>query len=257
MQMRRILSFLIVGAACAAVASCGKHGSGSKDDTDLQAVEQVVKGSPKFLNGPTLFVESDAYRAAEQLNALGGVDPSRIYGAAYAPNYPPCTTRLSDVRGAASFSGYGFAPGVVRQWLHNEGYVQTMRYQIRYPNASMPQSYGNTKTFYCPVRTVAFQAALQKANWNGNIHNSVSVPIARRIFGAWTYKNQYSTPMPGQGNVKVFAGRLTYRMKPLLAGLSFTGMGTASVKAHLNPDTGNWVIDAFNAHDPRLTLETH
>src|SRR6185312_10266521 len=123
-------------------------------------------------------------------------------------------------------------------------------YTIHYPNATMPE-YGNENTFYCAVMT---EGAIRPPPGQPSlaIHQAINMPLGQRIFKTWTYSNEYTTPMPGHGDVHVFSGTFTYVIRLTLPLGNFASEGTGTAKVMLNPDTGQREIVSLVLNDPQL-----
>ncbi|MDE2259313.1 MAG: hypothetical protein KGK17_03185 [Betaproteobacteria bacterium] len=148
-----------------------------------------------------------------------------------------------------SISGYSVNGDTLFKWLTKYNYIKVADYAVILTNTP----WGNIPRGYrCIINSDGTE--LQKKV--GNVHAGGSVNIGTREFVKWTFKNNYQTPMAGKGNVKVFAGTFDYRIKPLLPGISFPSVGSASVKAYLDPDNGRWVMTSFEKHDPAITLDS-
>lgn len=218
------------------------------DDRDKQA----ALGGAQFNAPITLSLNVDANDTIPRIQGMNGVDPKNTYGATYEtldftgcsadPNRPPDLAL-----------GGPFGPGVVMAWLNHEHLVAMGTYTINYPNAQSA-AYGTSNTFVCPVLIDTIKSYLP--DQNADIHHGVTFVLARRVFDHWTFENRYETPVPGKGNVKVFAGTVAYSLQIVPPGVSASGAGSANVKLHLDPDNGQWTIDSMELHDPSLSLQT-
>lgn len=155
---------------------------------------------------------------------------------------------------SAGIGFYNFTGDTVALWLAKKGILDIQRYPIRH---SMPEDrdYGKVSTFICPVVTENLRQYLPPEQRAVDIHGGLDVPLLKRTFVAWTYRNRYETQIPGMGTIKVFAGTFTYSLESIIPGATSTGVGTASVKAVLNPDTGHWQADSYQGQDPPVTLQ--
>jgi hypothetical protein len=227
-------------------------------------------------NGSIFLVsDEDTYAEAQQLEALHGVDTQQLPGLGWSGgpmhrghfssgscsevgynggHTPPTLLDLNakidaawtDPNSSASFRS------LVYKWLIKNGVITVKVYTITYPNVGDPglgQHYRAQLTYYCPI---IFRDS----------HSGLKIPIGKRSFTNWTYKNQYETPVAGKGNVKVFAGIFNYSVIPsrpwsLSPAFRFRdNAGTVTVKAYLDPDNGRWVISNWEMADPGLDLNS-
>jgi hypothetical protein len=220
--------------------------------------EKAALANPAFTNPILMQLPADTYAAAQRAAAMNGVDERPTDGAAYnSSDFLPCHVPSPINPGIGfyvSIGTYPFGQDVVMNWLASKGLTSVNRYTIRYPNATSAQ-YGTENTFICPVVSDAMLQFIPEDQRAGGVHNGVAIPLLRRKFDAWTYRNRYETQIPGMGSVKVFAGTFTYTLESVIPGATPSGSGTASVKAILNPDTGRWQSDSYQGQDPSLTLE--
>jgi hypothetical protein len=215
--------------------------------------ENAALASSQFAAPIMLVVPADAFPQVQQMAALGGADPKQTNGAAYEKSdFFPCTVGANP-EFIPFFEQIPAQASDVLQWMTAQGLFQVQSYTIQYPNAQMPE-YGTANVFNCAVVQDSLGQFLTPGDRANGVHGGVRVPAATRALTNWTYENRYETPMPGKGNVKVFAGRLIYVLQPILPGLGFTGQGSGSVKMIMNPDSGQWEVESFELHDQRLVL---
>lgn len=219
--------------------------------------EDAALAHTDFIAPITLKIDRDGFSQAQKLAAMNGVNNRQTYGAQYETrNYLPCGG-LREYQGVpglvADINGYNFNRRVIYDWLLNNRVVQVSTYNIRYPNASMAQSYGGEDAYPCSIVNDNVSKYFPSSQAR-NVHNGLNIPIGRRVFAKWTFRNRYDTPVPGKGNVKVFAGTFTYKIAPIVPIVSFSGEGTATVKLYLNPDNGRWTVDRWEQHDPSISL---
>ena len=82
----------------------------------------------------------------------------------------------------------------------------------------------------------------------GALHRGGIARLGARKMTKWTYQKGYETPIPGKGNVQIFAGTFTYTVvkdTQTFPGLSFNGEGTVAMKMWLNPDNGQWTVEEW------------
>jgi len=79
--------------------------------------------------------------------------------------------------------------------------------------------------------------------------------LARRRFTQWTIESSYSSPIPGEGDVKYFAGTFPYTLAPQMPAFNFCGFGSGIVKGMLSPETGRWQIVTLTLDDPPALLQ--
>lgn len=256
---------LVLTVSALVLLGCGKSSQkaqapASQQEADAPATAPAPDDTPKRaalgsaqFNAPiTLSLNVDANDTIPRIQGMNGVDPKNTYGATYEtldfigcsadPNRPPDLAL-----------GGPFAPGVVMAWLNHEHLVALGAYPISYPNAQSA-AYGTSNTFVCPVLIDKISAYLTEPS--ADIHGGVTVVLARRVYHHWAFENRYETPIPGKGNVKVFAGTVTYSLQIVPPGVSASGNGSANVKLHLDPDNGQWTLDTLELHDPSLSLQT-
>jgi len=259
--MRRTVRFVGLGLTVLAIAGCGKPGathnrSGTADVVSAQNEddENAVLSAPQFSAPIMLRLGGDAYQAEQQIVALNGVDPRTTYGAAYeTDDFSPCSTNRQQVLDNLN-------PGIDipadRVALTNALFARNIyhmdTYTIRYPNASSP-GYGTSNTYYCAVITESSirQVAGQPSS---ALHQPMNIQFGQRVFQAWTYRNRYTTEVPGHGEVKVFAGTFTYAIREDIPLGWFGSFGTANAKAVLNPDTGKWEVVTLDLSDPKFNM---
>lgn len=217
---------------------------------------------PAFTEQVILHVERDDFDEAQVLAGMNSVDPKPTYGAAYEQNdFSPCVGRAGPGSEMAGLSAYitgnkgPVDPTTFSNWLILHKLYEQHVFQITFTNASMANSYGNSVVYTCAVVSEHIQKYIPPDQRPNGIHNGFAMPMAKRMFNGWTYRNRYSTPVPGRGDVKVLAGTFTYSMEPLTPFISFGGTGIASVKVMLNPDTGQWNIVNAQLRDPPLIFE--
>ena len=247
-----ILAALIVLAGCD--QKSGSHSIFQADD------EAAALAAPQFTAPIMLHLSSDTYAAAQVAAAMHGNSP--IYppeSHTVGINLTPCRDTEDHFWGdginfSAGIGFYNFTGDTVALWLAKKGILDIQRYPIRH---SMPEDrdYGKVSTFICPVVTENLRQYLPPEQRAVDIHGGLDVPLLKRTFVAWTYRNRYETQIPGMGTIKVFAGTFTYSLESIIPGATSTGVGTASVKAVLNPDTGHWQADSYQGQDPPVTLQ--
>jgi hypothetical protein len=229
------------------------------------ADEAAALSNPPFANPIVLHIDPDDFSQAQRLKSLNGVSDSE-FGVLTA--FSPCVN-LEDGSGNHSginayIAGYNFDPGILATWLSNNRIIQYENYHIRYPREEAQNATGlygsdgfrTATTYGCTVVNDSVGKYLSSSPGE-NVHNGLDIPVGRRILTKWTFSNRYETPVPGRGNVKVFAGTFSYRIDPLVPIVSFSGEGTATVKMFLNPDDGQWTIDKWEEHDPSITILTN
>lgn len=119
------------------------------------ADEDAALSHSEFTKPIVLHIGSDGFSQAQRLKALNGVNNERVYGARYRTReFLPCGGRreytgLPSVQ--AHIGGYNFNSGVIDRWLSDNQIIQVETYNIRYPNASMADSYGGEDTYPCPI----------------------------------------------------------------------------------------------------------
>lgn len=265
-----LLSSLLSNSANAQSSNTLRNVRGGAD-------EAAALSHSKFATPIILHVDSDGFSQAQRLTAMNGVDNEPTYGAIYkATSYSPCYSQrnysgpphlnadIVNYSGKASYNGivsytyndYTMNP-VRSRWLYDNRFFQVETRNIRYPNASKPESFGGEDTYVCKIINDNVAKYLPP-NQATNVHNGLDIPIGRRVLTKWTFRNRYDTPIPGKGNVKVFAGTFTYRIHPLVPIVAFPGEGTATVKLYFDPDDGRWTIDNWQMKDPPgITLLTN
>jgi len=242
------------------VAGCGKRSSGGNagaagpsGSASSSEDENAVLASPQFTAPIMLHLGADAYEKSRELAALNGADPRSTNGAVYEKtDFSPCSVIKQQIFDYIDPSIDAISYD--RASLTNALFVQNIyhfdTYTIRYPNATMPE-YGTENTFYCAVRT---EGVIQPPPGQPTlaIHQPINVALGQRVFKAWTYRNEYTTPMPGHGDVQMFSGTFTYAIRLTLPLGNFTSDGTGSAKVALNPDTGRREIVSLALNDPQL-----
>ena len=239
------------------LSGCEKHGGGQSTGANSNEAgsddESAVLASPQFTAPIMLHLTGDANQQAQQLAALNGVDPRNTQGAAYEKtDFWPCSI---DKQQELDNLNPGVSPlpaehGALVNALFNQRIYRLDTYVIQYPNASST-AYGTSNTFYCAVINDGVlplspdQAAL-------GVHRPLDVVLGHRMFKSWTYRNQYTTQIPGHGDVQVFAGTFGYAVRLDFPLGVFTNDGTGLAKVFLNPDTGKWEIASLTLNDPQL-----
>lgn len=114
-------------------------------------------------------------------------------------------------------------------------------------------------TFDCPVLNAAKLEELRKISPQLEIGtpNRMRMPVAKKVLGKWTYRNIYTTPMPQKGDVRVFAGVISYTIEPTvpsILNLSINGSGTWRVKMYYDPDKGKWTTLESENKEPEISL---
>jgi len=263
----RLLLCAISGLVLLGIGACGKSEPKSQPASASQAGtaapstpaappdnnEAVATTNATFTQPIVLSLNTDAYDSANQLQQLNGVDPKDTNGAAYELTGSSGCLANAVPTGGLSLT-LGLDDATVIAWLEHEQLLSMSTYTITYSHARFP-GYGTSNTFNCLVLSEALRKYLPDDRKGADIHHTVALVFAYRVFDSWTYKNRYGTGDPGQGGEKVFAGTFAYHLQSPLPGVSFTGPGTAEVKTHLNPDTGQWVSDTFELHDPSVIFE--
>jgi hypothetical protein len=265
-----------------AVVSCGRGGkshsndnsnpaSTSTNDNETRLKELLRTRSDKI----TIEVNPDGYLEAKALAAMKGEDrqsydaPHRIQvpgnGACRSVNFLSPTYDRPDViarilsLGASTRDYTGFSSEGFRSWMTHAGIVTFPVYAIDYPNFLNRQSWPNWSpkvTYVCPVLNVE-KLKGHIVPTSSDMHSGGSLIVGRRHLTKWTYTNAYETSIPGMGNVKVLAGTFTYTIKAELPHVTFgdRGAGRGSIKAHLDPDNGQWIIETLKLGDPTMTLD--
>jgi len=234
------------------------------------ADEDAALSNPEFTKPIILHIDGDAFSQAQRLRSLNGVsnwNPASDLNSVGGPNdFSPCAeqaTNGSPPGIKADVAGYNFDPKVIARWLSNNQFFQFETYNLRYPRAEATNASGNygkgfktSAVFVCPILNNSVAKYLSSSQ-AGNVHNGVDIAIGRRVLTKWTFRNRYDTPVPGKGNVKIFAGTFTYRIDAIVPIVSFSGEGTANAKMYLDPDTGHWSVDNWKKMDhQRITLLT-
>lgn len=232
--------------------------SEAKDAKPRGADETAALSDSKFTTPIVLRLGQDGYSQAQKLVAMNGVDNRRTSGARYETSrYLPCGGQR-EYSGSLQISthidnGYDFDDMTMKKWLSNNRIIESVTYNIRYPNAGSENPYGNNDDYVCPIvndNVSKYFSSIQ----GRNVHNGLDIPIGRRVLTKWTFRNRYSTDIPGKGNVKVFAGTFTYMVVSMVPIVSFSGEGTVTVKMYLDPDTGRWTKDNWEKDDKRISL---
>lgn len=227
-------------------------GAGGADET-------AALSNPEFTKPVVLHIDPDGFRGAQRLRALNGVSnfgPGDFNEVGGLNDFPPCVEQARNAGNpgiGANIDRYNFGQGIIARWMSNNRFIEFDSYTVRYPK------WGNSKapaTFVCPMLNPNVSKYFPPVQ-GGNLHNGLDIAIGRRVLTKWTHRNRYDTPLPGKGNVKVFAGTFTYRIDPLVPIVSFPGEGTATVKLFLNPDNGRWTIDNWQKQDPSISLLTN
>ena len=247
-------------AACILAAGCGNTGK----------LKQTALDRPEFSAPITLHLEQDGNAENGVLNGLNGID-SRPYTSItwsggpdhFNGNFTGCYWSLNGgAVGSLSLSlnarinayPQGFSnQDSLFNWLVNHRAINVFVWTVKYTNLAYP-GYGDTITWYCPVVNEKF-AAEHAVSWIGSYHGGVEIGIAKRRVIDWTYTNSYETEIPGKGKVKFFAGTFTYTADATVPDVTFGTDGTGSVKMYLDPDTGKWVVDNLELHEPTITLQ--
>lgn len=245
------------------LAACGKSNTGQNSPAEGQAAsegstedEAVALSAPQFTAPILVRVNADAYQQSQQLEALNGVDPRATNGAAYERTaFAPCGMSIQDAAFTVQADMDGPARGAdLVNALTKSSLYRFSSYNIQYPNRTSNDN-GIYNIFICAVRSDEARDYLLPADRGQDIHGPVSLLFSRRLFSAWAYRNRYEAPVSGRGSVKVFAGTMSYKMDVVMPIGSYNGVGTASVRVTLNPDTGKWEVESFELHDPELTLK--
>jgi len=259
-----LLSSLLPNSANAQSSDTLRNVRGGADEAAALAYSEFTK--PKVLH-----IDRDGFLQARRLEALNGVSSYNVasdLNPSGGPNdFRPCFERgpIAPDGDAidARFVGYSFDPGVIYKWLSSNNFIQFETYNIRYPkteainaSGSFGKGFKAAAVFVCAILNDNVGKYLPP-NQARDVHNGLDIPIGRRALTKWTFRNRYDTPVPGKGNVKVFAGTFTYRIDPIVPIVAFPGEGTATVKLYLNPDNGRWTIDNWQMQDPGITLLTN
>ena len=251
----------ILGALSLALVltGCGKHGSSQQptaaNPTAAQNEddENAVLNAPQFAAPIMLHLTGDGYQAEQQLAALNGVDPRNTYGAAYeTTDFSPCLINEHQLFENLNpgLDGVPVDHFVLVKLLVERNVYHIHAYTLQYPNASMP-GYGKANTFYCAVMTegVIQPPPGQPPSW---VHQPINVQFGQRVFQAWTFRNHYTTAIPGHGDVQIFAGTFNYTIRQDIPLGEFRSLGVGNAKAMLNPDTGKWEVVSLGLNDPQL-----
>lgn len=229
------------------LAGCGP----SDAELSSQAAEQALQSVRRFSEPVVLKVPADAAATIAALTAQGAVmdfSVARRINGCNERGYATKGGSLTDLlqRHGYSISGYQVNPSVFKQWMTAHNYVQFVTFNktiVNSPWGNIPREY------VCLSNGAALAPHL------GNVHSGGKVVLGQRQFAGWTYQQSYKTPYPGKGDVKVFAGTLSFRIEPSLPTVSFSGEGSATIKVHLDPDRGSWVVDEYQQlKAPSLTL---
>ena len=247
-----------VAASRGAVTSAASESSGPAED------EVAALSAPQFSYPLNLHIGADAFAAGRYAASLNGVEPpaSMLPGGAgmmVGINLTPChdtqTPPDPSTTFQASIENYGINYDSVVAWLVQSGVVERHLYPIQFTQAGDPLN-GQRRTFECYVVTEMARRHLPPSMSGADIHAGFDIPLLTRKFVAWTYRNRYETQIPGLGTVKVFAGTFTYTFVSAIPGVSVSGVGTASIRSSLNPDTGKWKSDSYQGQDPSISLRT-
>ncbi|HWA92075.1 MAG TPA: hypothetical protein VG889_18695 [Rhizomicrobium sp.] len=222
--------------------------------------EAAVLASPQFMSPMMLHMSGDTFATAQVAASMNGQSiiyppETHIVGV----NLLPCRDTEDHFypAGSMAFSAwvtnYPFPEGTLTSWLVRKGLLELQRYPIKHIQPDDPL-YGKTQTWVCPVVSEKVREYLAPEQRRVDIHGGFDVPLMRRVFVEWTYRNRYETELFGMGKVKIFAGTMSYKLEAVIPGATPTKPGTASVKALLNPDTGRWQVDMFQATDPPVSL---
>lgn len=248
MRVRRLLWCLVLFSLLPNLASA----LGSADET-------AALLHSKFTNPIVLHIDRDGVVGAQRLGALNGVSnfgPTDLNQVGGLNDFPPCVEQQGNAGTpgiGANIVGYNFDQRAIANWLSNNRFVELKTYNLHYPKFAGSKA---PAVFVCSILNENVRKYLTSGQ-SGNLHNGLEIPIGRRTLAKWTYRNRYETPFPGKGNVKVFAGTLTYKIDPIVPIVSFTGEGTANVKMYLDPDNGRWTIDSWKMQDPDINLLTN
>lgn len=228
---------------------CSKSNSSNVAGALEDADETAALSYSDFTKPIVLHIDPDGFSQAQRLKASNGFDKYSAHG------FEPCDVQ-SNYRGPivnAYIDGnkrFDFDWVVINRWLsNNQFFAGSETYNIRFADGVMYD-------FVCTIISDNVGKYLSP-NQAMNVHNGLDIPIGRRVLTNWTFRNRYDTPVPGKGNVKVFAGTFTYRIDPIVPIVSFSGEGTATVKMYLNPDNGRWTVANWQQQDPRITLLTN
>lgn len=261
MHQARARRIFLACLAMLVVTGCGKRNSSgestgassSSGSASSSEDENAVLASPQFTAPIMLHLGMDAYQKSQELAALNGVDPRGTNGAVYEKtDFSPCSVDKQQILDYIdpSIDAISYDRVAVTNALFTQNVYHFDTYTIRYPSATMPE-YGTENTFYCAVKT---EGSVQPPPGQSAqaIHGPLNVLLGQRVFKQWTYRNEYTTPMPGHGDVQMFAGTFTYAIRLTLSLGNFTSDGTGSAKVALNPDTGKREIVSLVLNDPRL-----
>lgn len=241
------------------LAGCGK--------SDAEQYKNIALGQKAFTAPIVLHLNSDGYAQSHVLENLHGVDARRYTSLTwsggpdhFSGNFPGCigtnsmstpTPKGRQIALGARLNGYTFDGDILFNFLVNNEIIYVNQWTIRYSNLDYPQ-YGQVITWFCSVVNAAFIA--QHFSATTDVHRGLNIAIGNRQLLKWTYTKTYEAPLPGAGQVTIFAGTFTYTIIPAVPVVEFASNGSGNVKMHLDPDTGNWVVDAFELSDPDARL---
>jgi hypothetical protein len=229
------------------------------DDSANPDAEAFALAQPAFTTPIVLELGPDASSEASEIAALHG-----IYGEGplnQAPkNYSLCLldskNPIADLGRAPQFiarvKGVDIAQTVLVDWLVRNNVVLFKDFKVR-------NSYAQ-RTYSCPLLNIDLLKRLRSetpqmvANlWT----NAATIVVGKRVLARWTYRNTYTTPFPGKGDVKVFAGTFTYKIDPINNSslkVSFPTAGTWKIKMYLDPDNGKWTVIDSKDDSPTINL---